>query len=98
MARRTTPPPPPVNEALRAHVTSAKFVLTLGGSHIAALARLADELARDRSLEEDLAAGTLRPCDPPTGHPLRRAFRNPGLSGLITRGLVVQYHPHREGE
>lgn len=99
MARRPAPPPQaPINEALRAHVTSAKFVLTLGATHIAALVRFEYDLRRDRSLEEDLKAKTLRNPDPAVGHPLRRAFRSPGTAGIISRGLVVQLHPYREGE
>lgn len=87
-----------INEALRAHVSSAKFVLTLGTTHIAALVRIEHDLRRNRSLEEDLAEGTLRTNDPPIGHPLRRAFRSPGAAALIERGLVTHADPHREGE
>jgi hypothetical protein len=88
-----------VNEALRAHVTSAKFVLTLGASHIAALARIVADLADNRSTEEmirDHRAHTrpLRDVDPPVGHPLRSAFRAPGMGGLITRGLVTHTMPY----
>lgn len=80
-----------VNERLRAHVTSTTFVLTLGATHIAALAHIDHELRRNRSLNEDLAEGTLRDIDPPQGNPLRRAFRHnaTGMNGLIARGLAT---------
>jgi len=88
-----------VNEALRAHVTSAKFVLTLGGTHIAALVSVVARLADDRTTDEMLrdyraGKGPLRDIDPPAGHPLRRAFRNPGMNGLIERGLLIHTMPY----
>lgn len=91
-----------INEALRAHVTSAKFVLTLGGTHIAALARIVADLADDRStddmLKDNRAGRPLRQVDPPVGHPLRSAFRAPGVGGLITRGLVTHTMPYPRGK
>jgi hypothetical protein len=82
-----------VNEALRAHVTSAKFVLTLGATHIAALVWVERQLRNNKSTDEKLHDGTLAPHDPPLGHPLRRAFRHSGMGGLITRGLVLHHLP-----
>lgn len=92
-----------INEALRAHVTSAKFVLTLGATHIAALVNVERSLRYNRSLDEELAdhrAGksSLLQRDPPIGHPLRRAFRHTGTSGLIARGLVIHTNPNVAGE
>lgn len=87
-----------MNELLRAHVTSAKFVLTLGATHIAALARIVADIADNRSTDEMLkdyrAGGSLRDPDPPIGHPLRPAFRAPGMGGLISRGLVTHTMPY----
>jgi hypothetical protein len=82
-----------VNEALRAHVTSAKFVLTLGATHIAALVWVERQLRHNKSTDEKLQDRTLAPTDPPLGHPLRRAFRHSGMGGLITRGLILHHLP-----
>lgn len=100
MPRRPAPPPQaPINEALRAHVTSAKFVLTLGATHIAALVGVERRLRDNRTLEEELASGQLLVRNPAQAHPLRRAFRHDatGMAGLIARGLVVHHHPHDGG-
>lgn len=101
MARPRKPEPPqaPINEALRAHVTSAKFVLTLGATHIAALVGVERRLRDNRTLEEELASGQLLIRNPAQAHPLRRAFRHDttGMAGLIARGLVVHHHPHEGG-
>lgn len=97
MARRRPAPPPPVNEALRSHVTSAKFVLTLGATHIACLVRIERDLQRDRTIDEDLAAGIIRSWDPAIGHPLRRAFRHGSAAGLIARGLITHTMPAHRG-
>jgi hypothetical protein len=86
-----------INEALRAHVTSAKFVLTLGATHIAALVHIDRELCRNRTIDEDLADGTLtsRSHYPDAAHPLRRAFRHnaTGVGGCIARGLITHTPP-----
>lgn len=87
-----------VNESFRSHVTSGKFVLTLGSSHIAALVWIEQQLRRDRSLEEELSSGHIARRDPEMGHPLRRAFRSPGTGGIISRGLVIHTDPrYHEG-
>lgn len=90
----------PINEALRSHVTATTFVLTLGSTHIAALAHVVHELARNRSINEDSAAGTLdqrasrASRNDAAPRPLRRAFAHSatGMNGLIARGLIEYHH------
>jgi hypothetical protein len=88
----------PVNEAFRSHVTSTTFVLTLGASHIAALAHVAHELKRNRSIEEDLKNKTIDRRAKPRSGPLRRAFAHSatGMNGLVSRGLVIHHHLREE--
>lgn len=85
---------PTTNEAFRAHVTSTTFVLTLGATHIAALAHVAHQLARNQTLDEDAANGTLDQRARPASGALRRAFAHgvTGMNGLIARGLVTYHH------
>lgn len=84
-----------VNEQLRAHVTSAKFVLSLGGMHIAALVWLDHKLRHDNSTEEEMAAKRLGNDRPRRDHPLHRAFNLmvPGMNGLVSRGLATHTSP-----
>lgn len=82
-----------MNQALRDHVTSAKFVLTLGPTHIANLVQIERRLRHNKTLEEEIKAGTFLKNDPPEGHPLRRTFRLPGFPGLVARGLVTHRMP-----
>lgn len=83
------------NEALRAHVTSARFVLTLGATHIAALVHIERSLRHGKSQNENIRDRSWLDHDPPLGHPLRPAFRNSvsGMNGLIARGLAVHTTP-----
>jgi hypothetical protein len=74
-----------VNEALRAHVTSVRFVLSLGRTHIASLVWLDlwITVGRDGPLPDrrDIAP------------PMRRTFDFfvPGADGLMARGLVEHH-------
>lgn len=70
-----------MNEALRDHVTSAAFVLSLGKTHVAALVRLDLELAAEVCLDYASVRGT------PNGALHRQDVT--ALNGLITRGLVT---------
>ena len=85
-----TTEPAPVNEALRAHVTSAKFVLTLGGSHIAALVWIDWNTRHGPSMSAEPGAVTQH--HKPAHGPWR--FIVPGCNGIIDRGLAV-HHPFR---
>lgn len=87
-----------VNEALRTHVTSTRFVLSLGASHIAALVRIDRELALNHSLEDSIAAGTLGVTRPANTHPLSRIFNLPGSHGLVDRGLITHCTPRSVAE
>ena len=68
-----------MNEALRDHVTSAAFVLTLGKTHITALVRLDLELAAEFSLSFSDVRGISR------AHQVNVHARNQ----LASRGLIV---------
>ena len=71
-----------MNEALREHVTSTAFALTLGKTHVAALVRLDLELAAEVMVR------------PPRQGEYGRLHRNDvtGRNGLISRGLVIHVY------
>lgn len=72
-----------MNEALRDHVTSAAFVLSLGKTHVAALVRLDLELAAEIHLhtrQRDFAD---------RGHGRLHSHDVSGRNGLIDRGLII---------
>lgn len=90
-----------MNEALRSHVTSASFQLSLGLTHIAALVAIDHDLRRNRSIREDLDEHTFAERKPACASgPHRRAFQHnaTGLHGLCRRGLVIHHTPTRSGE
>lgn len=71
-----------MNEALREHVTSTAFTLTLGKTHVAALVRLDLELAAEVMVR------------PPREGEYGRLHRNDvtGRNGLMSRGLVIHVY------
>lgn len=91
-----------INQALRAHVTSAQFALVLGSTHIAALVQIDYHLRRNVSIDEDLKSNTIEDRDSPEKRNKDgqhyRAFRHnaTGVNGLIRRGLV--HHSPPSGE
>lgn len=74
-----------MNQKLRDHVTSAKFVLALGPTHIAALAWLEWELRYDLAPEARHAMWGKGPY----GTPWNRMV--PGQQGVYDRGLAVHF-------
>lgn len=96
-----------INEALRAHVTSAKFVLTLSATQIAALVWIERQLRRNLTIKEELSAlreqgreVSARYDLPARNHPMHRTFNLhvTGTHGLIARGLVTHTMPTRPDE
>lgn len=87
-----------INHALRQHVTSASFALVLGSTHIAALVQADYALRRNKTLNEELADGTVGQISTPARNgPHRRAFTlsATGMNGLIRRGLILHTYPDK---
>jgi hypothetical protein len=87
-----------VNDALREHVTSSKFTLTLGATHIAALVWIDWQLLVNLNFDE-LSEQQSALVEPPRSHTLYRTFQLvvPGMHGLIQRGLVTHTRPANRG-
>lgn len=87
-----------INDALRTYVTSASFTLTLGATHIAALVQIDHFLRRNKTINEEIADGTIGEHYPAAERgPHRRAFRHnaTGMGGLCRRGLVIHRVPSK---
>lgn len=74
-----------MNGALRGHVTSTAFALTLGPTHIAALVLIDIQLQHDEP-PIDREANTLRTIDRPAYRPWNQFAT--GCHGLEARGLI----------